>query len=390
MTTVLLAGLSDHDAAAMEILISTSWRQKRCVLLKRTAGFTLPEQNAQAAKCAKVVADLGGMGLQRYSPENAEKLLAFLAGRPALLLTWKNDGGWTQADVGTTPGQRLEFLAAPYGRAEAKAALVALDAPLSPAVASIVSAAPAVATPSRVAAKPVSAQPILAAAVLPAPALTALIPTLKRSRFVRVVEKLPRSGAQALHIGATELLLQPQEGWVGASMPVSALLRVLGNAEQLEAARTESLSAVVAAQIEQHITSGKGQRYMLALDVVLWDLCSHALAGLPLQLQGQAVFKLARFPNFTLLGQVGALDVQLAALCVRGEQSLAHLLQLFPGQEAQVLRFVALAVLAGLGVLQAPALNLSANTTGKPVKTGNTRGHKERRGFLRSFLDKLF
>ena len=223
------------------------------------------------------------------------------------------------------------------------------------------------------------------ALALPAPALLEVLPALKRSRFVRLVEQLPAAGGvQVLHIGATELLVHPTEAWVGASMPVSALLRVLGSSSQLETARLEPLSGLVAAQIEQHITSGKGQRYMLALDVVLWDLCSHALAGLPLQLQGQAVFKLARFPNFTLLGQVGALDVQLAALCVRGEQSLAHLLQLFPGQEAQVLRFVALAVLAGLGVLQAPALNLSANTT------GNTRGHKERRGFLRSFLDKLF
>ena len=63
MTTVLLAGLSDHDAAAMEILISSHWREKRCVWLKRKADFTLPTQSAQAAGCAKVVADLGGMGL---------------------------------------------------------------------------------------------------------------------------------------------------------------------------------------------------------------------------------------------------------------------------------------------------------------------------------------
>ena len=94
MTTVLLAGLSDHDAAAMEILISTSWRQKRCVLLKRTADFTPPQQHAQAQQCVQVVADLGGMGLHQYSPENAQKLLDLLAGRPALLLTWKHGGGW--------------------------------------------------------------------------------------------------------------------------------------------------------------------------------------------------------------------------------------------------------------------------------------------------------
>ena len=395
MTTVLLVGLSDHDAAAMEILISTNWRQKRCVLLKRTANFSLPVQSAQASKCAKVVADLGGMGLHQYNPENGTRLLAFLAGRPALLLTWKNDGGWKQADLELAPGQRLEFLAAPYGSADVKAALAALDAPAS-APSPAPSPAPAAAQPATTStyAPSVSSSPSNpsagAAVGLPAPALTAILPALGRSRFVRLVEKLPKAGVQVLHIASTELLLHPQEGWVGASMPVSALLRVLGNAEQLEQASTERLSSVVAPQIEQHITAGRGQRYMLALDVVLWDLCSHALAGRSLQLAGDAVFKLARFPNFTLLGQVGALDVQLAALCVRGEQSVAHLLRCFAGQEAAVLRFVALAVLSGLGQLQAPALNLNSSTAGKPVKSENTRGHKERRGFLRSLLDKLF
>ena len=386
MTTVLLAGLSDHDAAAMEILISTSWRQKRCVLLKRTANFSLPVQSAQASKCAKVVADLGGMGLHQYNPENGTRLLAFLAGRPALLLTWKNDGGWKQASVALAPGQRLEFLAAPYGSADVKAALAALDAPVSAPSPAPAAAQPATtSTPSSL-----SSPSVGAAAGLSAPALSAILPALGRSRFVRLVEKLPKAGVQVLHIASTELLLHPQEGWVGASMPVSALLRVLGNAEQLEQASTERLSSVVAPQIEQHITAGRGQRYMLALDVVLWDLCSHALAGRSLQLAGDAVFKLARFPNFTLLGQVGALDVQLAALCVRGEQSVAHLLRCFAGQEAAVLRFVALAVLSGLGQLQAPVLNLNSSTAGKPVKSENTRGHKERRGFLRSLLDKLF
>ena len=382
MTTVLLAGLSDHDAAAMEILISTSWRQKRCVLLKRTAGFTLPEQNAQAAKCAKVVADLGGMGLQRYSPENAEKLLAFLAGRPALLLTWKNDGGWGQAAaMAAAPDQPLALLAAPYSSAQVKAALAELDAaPVGP--------------PPRAALadRSKAAMPVEKSALaLPAPALLEVLPALKRSRFVRLVEQLPAAGGvQVLHIGATELLVHPTEAWVGASVPVSALLRVLGSSSQLETARLEPLNGLVAAQIEQHITSGKGQRYMLALDVVLWDLCSRALEDVEMQLQGGAMFKLGRFPNFTLLGQVGALDIQLAALCIRQAQSVRALQRLFPKQEGQVLRFVALGVLTGLGQLETPPLDLSASAAGKPVKTEHTRGHKERRGFLRSLLDKLF
>ena len=382
MTTVLLAGLSDHDAAAMEILISSHWREKRCVWLKRKAGFTLPTQSAQAAGCAKVVADLGGMGLHPYSAENAAKLKAFLAGRPALLLTWKNDGGWGQAAaMAAAPDQPLALLAAPYSSAQVKAALAELDA------ASVGQPPRATLADRSRAAMPVEKS----ALALPAPALLDVLPALKRSRFVRLVEQLPAAGGvQVLHIGATELLVHPTEAWVGASVPVSALLRVLGSSSQLETARLEPLSGLVAAQIEQHITSGKGQRYMLALDVVLWDLCSRALEDVEMQLQGGAMFKLGRFPNFTLLGQVGALDIQLAALCIRQAQSVRALQRLFPKQEGQVLRFVALAVLTGLGQLQTPPLDLSAGAAGKPVKTEHTRGHKERRGFLRSLLDKLF
>ena len=382
MTTVLLAGLSDHDAAAMEILISSHWREKRCVWLKRKAGFTLPTQSAQAAGCAKVVADLGGMGLHPYSAENAAKLKAFLAGRPALLLTWKNDGGWGQAAaMAAAPDQPLALLAAPYSSAQVKAALAELDA------------APVGQTPrAALADRSRAAMPVEKSALaLPAPALLDVLPALKRSRFVRLVEQLPAAGGvQVLHIGATELLVHPTEAWVGASMPVSALLRVLDSSSQLETARLEPLSGLVAAQIEQHITSGKGQRYMLALDVVLWDLCSRALEDVEMQLQGGAMFKLGRFPNFTLLGQVGALDIQLAALCIRQAQSVRALQRLFPKQEGQVLRFVALGVLTGLGQLETPPLDLSAGAAGKPVKTEHTRGHKERRGFLRSLLDKLF
>ena len=382
MTTVLLAGLSDHDAAAMEILISSHWREKRCVWLKRKAGFTLPTQSAQAAGCAKVVADLGGMGLHPYSAENAAKLKAFLAGRPALLLTWKNDGGWGQAAaMAAAPDQPLALLAAPYSSAQVKAALAELDA------------APVGQLPrAALADRSKAAMPVEKSALaLPAPALLDVLPALKRSRFVRLVEQLPAAGGvQVLHIGATELLVHPTEAWVGASVPVSAPLRVRGSSSQLETARLEPLSGLVAAQIEQHITSGKGQRYMLALDVVLWDLCSRALEDVEMQLQGGAMFKLGRFPNFTLLGQVGALDIQLAALCIRQAQSVRALQRLFPKQEGQVLRFVALAVLTGLGQLQTPPLDLSAGAAGKPVKTEHTREHKERRGFLRSLLDKLF
>ena len=404
MTRVLLAGLSDHDAAAIEILISMNWRDKRCVFLKRTADFALPVQDAQGSACEQVVLDLGGVGLHKYSAEHEQALLRFLAGRSALILTWKNDGGWAQAPLALGAGQRIEFLAAPYSSADVKVAMAALDKPASASVRAAKSAALAKPTQAaekvavltnkpelNAAAAPSSAAPLPLRGNILAPALWDLLPGLQRSRFLRLAEKLRGSSALALYVGAAQLLLHPKEGWVAAGMPVSALIKVLGNVEQLDTASLERLSAPVAAQMQQELTAGRSQRYMLALDVVLWELCSHAMQGLSLQLQGDAMFKLQRFPNVTQLAQVGNLDVQLAAMCVRGERSLQKMLQLFPGQEAKVLRFVALALLSGLGTLQAPVLALSPSAgLAKNSKLPATRGHKERRGFLRSLLDKLF
>ncbi|MFI0546869.1 MAG: hypothetical protein ACH34Y_08150 [Brachymonas sp.] len=405
MSTVLLAGLSDHDAAAIEILISMNWRDKRCVLLKRTADFSLPVQSAAAAACAKVVLDLGGVGLPQYGSEQAQALLAFLAGRPALLLSRTGGEAWPQAALPVQAGQRLEFLAAPYNSAAVKAALTALD--VAPALAAALAPRPTL-EPRPAAALPASSavkSKLLAhgvsksskgAQTSPVLALREYLPALHRKRFLRLVEKMAGSEAQLLHIGATQLLLQPQEGWVAAHMPVSALLKVLANAAQLDAASLEPLAAAAAAQAQQALTAGRGQRYMLALDVVLWELCRHALDGVVLQAQGDAVLKLSRFPNFTQLGQVGAVDVQLAALCVRGEQSVRKLCEIFEGQEEEVLHFVALSVLSGLGQLQAPAPSKSGSNSRfgalgpSAPERPPTRGHKERRSFLRSLLDKLF
>ena len=403
MTTVLLAGLSDHDAAAVEILISMTWRDKRCVLLKRTPRFSLPEQSLQAAACGQVVLDLGGVGLHQYSAENAQVLQQFLAQRPAILLT-RSEGGWAQSPLAQATDGRVVFLSVPYSRAALGQALGQLDraalAPSAPPKPAVVQPADhgrdrdrawAVTRPGALlGAKPHKPEQAQAVAVM------AALPALGRRRFLRLVSKISGSDAQVLHIGSAQLLLHPQEAWVAASMPVSALLKVLGNAEQLDGASMERLSSPAAAAAQRQLTQGRGQRYMVALDVVLWELCAHALGDVDLALGEEVALRLQRFPNFTQLSQTGVVDVQLAALCVRGPQSVHKLLAHFAGQEQAVLRFVALVCLSGLGQLQAletkaakPNSRWGALGPNAPAREP-TRGHKERRGFLRALLDKLF
>ena len=105
--------------------------------------------------------------------------------------------------------------------------------------------------------------------------------------------------------------------------------------------------------------------------------------------RGDLSFRLHRFPNFTLLQDIGPLDIQLASICARMSQSLSDLVRAFPRHEAEVDRFVALCVLSGLaGVTQvvpvAPVLTPPAAPTKPAAQTA------ARRGFFKSLLDKLF
>ena len=48
MNGILLAGLTDHEAAAVEIMIGMNWRDVRVVTLKRGLSLGVPAQTPQA------------------------------------------------------------------------------------------------------------------------------------------------------------------------------------------------------------------------------------------------------------------------------------------------------------------------------------------------------
>lgn len=43
MKNILLMGLTDHEAAAVEIMIGMNWRDHRCITLKRELSLAIPE-----------------------------------------------------------------------------------------------------------------------------------------------------------------------------------------------------------------------------------------------------------------------------------------------------------------------------------------------------------
>ena len=134
MSGVLLAGLTDQEAAAIEIMIGMSWRERHCVTLTRSLSLTVPEQSAQARACDLCVVDLFGFGMRRHTEAHARRLLDFLADRPAVLLVWGSGGGWLESGLALAAGQHVQWIAMPYSTPTLRDAIrKVLEAPVAPA-----------------------------------------------------------------------------------------------------------------------------------------------------------------------------------------------------------------------------------------------------------------
>lgn len=134
MSGVLLAGLTDQEAAAIEIMIGMSWRDRHCVTLTRSLSLAVPEQSAQARACDLCVVDLFGFGMRRHTEAHARRLLDFLADRPAVLLVWGSGGGWLESGLALAAGQHVQWIAMPYSTPTLRDAIrKVLEAPVAPA-----------------------------------------------------------------------------------------------------------------------------------------------------------------------------------------------------------------------------------------------------------------
>ena len=139
-------GLTDHEAAAVEIMIGMNWRDHRCITLKRELSLAIPEQRAAARSCEACVLDLFGLGMRKYSPANATRLMEVMAGRPAVLLTWGDGGGWLEAKLPLAKGQHIGWVGMPYTSAGLRDAIKKVKEAaerMVPPAAAAVAAAPA-------------------------------------------------------------------------------------------------------------------------------------------------------------------------------------------------------------------------------------------------------
>ena len=502
MNSMLLAGLTDHEAAAIEIMIGMNWQDQRVLTIPRGLGLGVPEQSAAAKACEQGVLDLFGFGMRRHTPEHEAKLIEFLAGRSAVLLVWGCGGGWLERQLPLARGQRVAWVSMPYTSADMLAAIKqvrvervapAAEAPKAAAArpalrrniaaAQLTPAAPArapasapatdvpvpawrramelaeqlrasasVAKPAgrgttrarpadaaglpelndavlvmppnvpralnptaRSAAAgpaPTSARPPVgrsAPAVAPAPpsmdlssgalqAVMDVFPALTSIPLVLLSERiLAGHGAQLLRVGGdAAFITHVEQGWLASGLPISALLKMLHTPQLVERMEIAPLPAYEVEETLRQLFGGRFHRAQAPLDVIMWELMGSALKDLALVRRGDLSFRLHRFPNFTLLQDIGPLDIQLASICARMSQSLSDLVRAFPRHEAEVYRFVALCVLSGLaGVTQVvPAGHGTARSgsvlTPPAAPTKPAAQTAARRGFFKSLLDKLF
>lgn len=439
MKNILLMGLTDHEAAAVEIMIGMNWRDHRCITLKRELSLAIPEQHAAARSCEACVLDLFGLGMRKYSPANATRLMEVMAGRPAVLLTWGDGGGWLEAKLPLAKGQHIGWVGMPYTSAGLRDAIKKVKEAaerMVPPAAAAVAAAPAAmpawrrameladqlkrkAAPMRArASAPMPLPKAQASSVSLAPpatrmatdavglgkgALAALLqvfPLLRDQPLIGLTEKIiGHDGPMVLRIGTdAAFVTHTRAGWLASGLPVSALLKLLRTPRLVESVRAEPLDPDHVEETVRQRFDGKFHRAQKPLDVITWELVSDVMRDMKLQRQGDLTFQLRRFPNFPMLAGVGPLDVQLAAICARMPQSISELLRAFPKHEQDVLRFVVLCVVSGLAKV-IPGGPVAAGAVAPPraaqaqapvAAAARKPEVAARRGFFKSLMDKLF
>ena len=199
MSSMLLAGLTDHEAAAIEIMIGMNWQDQRVLTLARGLGLGVPEQSAAAKACEQCVLDLFGFGMRRHTPENEAKLLEFLARRSAVLLVWGSGGGWLERQLPLARGQQIAWVSMPYSSADMLTAIKQVRAE-RPAPADL----PKAAAPMRPALRRNSAPaPVTAAAPAAAPAAEVPVPAWRRAMALAEQLRSSPSGARPTARSAT-------------------------------------------------------------------------------------------------------------------------------------------------------------------------------------------
>lgn len=417
MSDILLAGLTEHEGAAIEVMISMAWPEHDTVHKPRSLSLSIPEQDAAARACNACVVDLFGLGLRRHSPDGAQQLLHFLKGRSAILLIWGDGGGWLEHDLPLLSRQEVEFLQVPYSNQDLRRALMRLLGRIkekggshAPKVVTSASGGipgrkdPDAELPAwRRAldyARQQAKRPLpdgLERQVGRAGATQTGLPEGRQAEvFLAFPElaNLPRwalvsaiLAADGPHVAAVDgepvFILNQAAGWLASPRSPAYLMRLQNMSDLVHRL---SMNAIPPERIEASVAryfDGSLEQFQWKLDDVLWELAADALRDVRPNLSRDLSLQLLRLPNFTRLTQLGPLDIQLAMICARVPQTAYSLLRIFQRQKQDAIRFLVLALSSGAVTVQS-AMDAQTGTNTAPRISGKVES-----GFLKSFLKKL-
>lgn len=409
--TILLAGLAEREAAAVQMIIAQAWPAWHSLVLPRRADFQIPVQDPQAQACSDLIVNLLGIGLLRHSPDAQSKLEQFLAGRSAVLLLHSGDQSWLGAAWNLAPGQKVHCLQPPCSSLALRQAIQACGMDAASPASQLERQTALQASPNHTEQKTAQrakadghqARPNLASHGAKTynhigngalAELERAIPALQQSPWLQLVKQILQTGRQShFEIGPTHFVLDMQAGWLASALPSSALQKMLHTPQllsqmqmQMQRLAAENTLALAEQSFGQRLA--KAQK---ALDMVSWEVGSESLKNLPLALEHDLSLRLRRYPNFPLLTHAGPLDMQLASLCAQTPRSVAELLRCFAHEQQAVLRFAALSVISGLALVapvHAAMPQAQLSQTAKP-KTDSS-AEKAKQGFFKALLNKLF
>ena len=113
---MILAGLPQREAVAMEMLVDKALPGWRCSAVAAGRRVPLPTSDL-------FVVDLAGRGLARWTQETQNELLTALNGTPAVLVMPAFDQSWLSFDRQQAGSQTLVLLHKPYGMQDMQLAL---------------------------------------------------------------------------------------------------------------------------------------------------------------------------------------------------------------------------------------------------------------------------
>ncbi len=415
MAKMLVVGRGAQDTAAIGLMIDRCWPGAGIVALVRTPDRSLPAQEQEARGCDSCLIDLAGVGMQAHSAGAQTDLMAFLAGRAAILLLPAGGTGWSQCALPAAPGQTLIRLPAACTATELGEALYQLRAAMErdrrtaqrdppAALASAGSPVQSRASAHGHVAMPLRAKPMhqgvtagiqvqrharLAAS---APVVFEVFPEIVHYPLIAALARaLEHSGCIKMTLPGRDvspMVIHVEEGWVASRMTAFALRTSAMNQEIMAASRIEHFTP---AQLGDVLAQEFGDRRFSfhPLDRLVWDVLHDEMGRRGPERHQDLSMKIVRFPNFNLMRSFEPGDIQMAALCARAPETISGLERRFAGNKRAVRRFAIAAILSGHATAT-PA----RGTTGEPHLSSRTRPGapetKARRGLFQSLLDRLF